>query len=391
MLSFPEVPETMLGLTKGGHSGRGLGSIREQAIFEELVANEDVQEHGITHLVEMQLLIDGIGFDMISDMCTNIAKTFLVNYTQQQCSLVGIPILPVVLNHVFDWNELNWDGIHVKLPINPVDNSPILLVPKLVVRRFEALGPQDFWHTIYRSVLMQIESERSLQSIGRSPKVADIEKKYPYKKQTVVRVLHERPQLLRSYLDLREKSSTPYEIDLYKVPGTDGSRTSPEDFEQLLHDVNPGRTDSKKYEKVILRLLTRLWHPHLINPEEQVFTEDGREIIDITFWNAADRGFWHDIKEKHGGTSVFFELKNKTQIDNSDVFQISARLNDVKGKLGFLVCRELRNADIERAYRQLYLDRKVVLLLEDKDLLAMMRGNPNELVQEKYRRFIEGA
>ena len=83
MLSFPEVKETMLGLSSGSHKGRGLGKTRGEIIFSEIVNNPDILSRGIRHLAEMQILIEGVGFDMVSDMCTNIVKPFFVNYTTE--------------------------------------------------------------------------------------------------------------------------------------------------------------------------------------------------------------------------------------------------------------------------------------------------------------------
>ena len=39
MLSFPEVNETMIGLSTGSHRGRGLGEHRGEVIYREIVSN----------------------------------------------------------------------------------------------------------------------------------------------------------------------------------------------------------------------------------------------------------------------------------------------------------------------------------------------------------------
>ena len=212
MLDFPEVKETMLGMAKHSHKGRGMGDSKGRVIFDEIVGNTDVLDKGITHLAEMQLLIDGVGYDLISDMCTNIAKVFFINYTQHQCRLHGIALENgICLEHVFNWNEMEWDDINTDLPINPESEQPILLVPKDVVRRFPVFDFEDFWNTTYRYILRNNVLSSSVKSIGKQPKVywKDINKKFNFCKKTVVQVLHQHPELRHIYVDKFESSGDP--------------------------------------------------------------------------------------------------------------------------------------------------------------------------------------
>jgi hypothetical protein len=398
ILSFPEVKETMLGLSTGNHKGRGMGDSRGDIIFKELVSNDDLLEHGIKHLAEMQLLIEGVGYDMISDMCTNIAKPFLISYTQTQCNLHNIPLEKgICLEHVFDWDELEWDDIHTDLPINPINGHPILLVPKTVVRKFTDIDYKDFWDSTYRYILREIEIQKSFAAIGKKPKVTwkEINEKYNFCKKTVVDVLHEEPDLKRKYLEIKEKEPAKA-VDLNLVEGTDKEKNTVEELIQELEAIKPGTKDAKKYESFIARVITLLFDPYLIYPRLQVKSFDGREIIDITFYNAADRGFWSDIKQRHGNTSIPFEVKNMLDISNTEVFQIAARLNENLGMFGILVVRDYDKLDINRAYRRLDKEKKVILLLNDQDIIKMLKDyenglNPNKYITQKYRIFMEEA
>lgn len=398
MMSFPEVKETMLGLSTGSHKGRGVGDSRGKLIYDELLLNNDLLTHGIRHLAEMQLLTEGVGFDMISDMCSNIAKQFFIGYTQRQCALHNIPIeKDIIIEHVFDWDELEWDGIYTDLPVNPLNGSPILLVPKKVVRKFADIDYKDFWDTTYRHILKEIEIQRSINSIGKVPKISwqEINKKYNFCKKTVVDVLHENPDLKRKYFDQKERESIQV-INLSEVKGTDSEKNSVEELIMELDQIKSGTADAKKYESFIARVLTTLFDPYLVDPRTQVKTFDGREIIDITFYNAADRGFWSDVKQKHGSNSIPIELKNMRDISNTEVFQIAARLNENMGKFGMLIVRDYDKLDIGRVYRRLYQENKVILLMNDDDIIQMIRNfgdgiNPHLYMNQKYRTFMEGA
>lgn len=401
MMSFPEVNSTMLGLSKGNHEGRGLGPTRGETIYTEIVSNDDILARGISHLAEMQLLIENVGFDMISDMCTNIVKPFFIHYTQQQCSLHGIPVeKDICVEHVFDWEELDWDDELADLPTNPVSGNPILLVPKSVVRRFEEIDYKDFWKTTYRHMLREIEWQKSVQSIGRTAKVTwkQIDEKYDFCKRTVVRVLHEDPSLKRQYLRTKEKQTaeTLTPTDLAKVEGTDRVQTPLEDYAAQLAAIAPGNEEAKAYERLMVRILTQLFSPPLADPHEQVRSTDGREIKDISFYNGADSGFWQDMKLRHGGLLVPVELKNMADIGNTEVFQLSARLNEKQGNFGLMIARNKDDKDLQRAVRRFDKEGKVTLILSDEDIFRLLDHKKNGLsmtmhLTKIYRDIVEGA
>lgn len=399
MLDFPEVKEIMFGMSKHSHKGRGMGESKGRVIFDEIVSNADVLDKGITHLAEMQLLIDGVGYDLISDMCTNIAKVFFINYTQHQCNLHGIKLeRGICLEHVFNWDELSWDDIHTDLPINPVSEQPILLVPKDVVRRFPIFDYEDFWTSTYRYILRNNVLSTSVTSIGKEPKIywKDINKKFNFCKRTVVEVLHQHPELRHAYVDKFESRVKKVVIpnDLFKIQGAENFQAPVDDLINELQQTPSGNAHAKAYERLILRILTRLFTPPLSSPSSQVTSHDNREIIDITFYNSAEKGFWFDVKNMWRGQIVVFELKNMTDLNNEEFFQLSARLDDIRGTFGVLVSRAKDNLDIQRAYRRLSNERKVLLVLTDEDLIRMLKigangEDPINEMQQIYRTFID--
>lgn len=163
-----------------------------------------------------------------------------------------------------------------------------------------------------------------------------------------------------------------------------------------LQKLAPGTENAKSYEKLILQILTELFSPELQDPHPQVCTHDSREIVDITFFNYAEKGFWYDIKSRHNSMIIVFECKNITKLQNEDYFQIAARLDKNRGKFGILIVREKSNLDEQRAYRRLNNEEKVVLTLADVDLIKMLNDlkiglNGTNHLSKLYREFIEKA
>lgn len=172
-------------------------------------------------------------------------------------------------------------------------------------------------------------------------------------------------------------------------------QTPVNDLINELQQIAPGNAQAKAYERLVLRILTRLFSPPLSSPDVQVQSHDGREIIDITFYNSSDDGFWSDVKTMWRGQIVVFELKNMTDLNNEEFFQLSARLDDIRGTFGVLISRAKDNLDVQRAYRRLSNERKVLLVLTDEDLIRMLKmdsegKSATDDMQQIYRAFIDG-
>ncbi|HJQ03592.1 MAG TPA: hypothetical protein VJ851_18505 [Jatrophihabitans sp.] len=147
MLTFPEPGEFCLGYTGQGTRGAGSGNrIAEQmvdgiavAIAAGLAVPEHIEEIGILNL--------GIGPDRISDAVCNVLKCRFVDYTQQVASRHGIALTRHKLRHsrVFV-DDARWMDDEVNLPTNPVNGSPVLLVPERFLDQLPELNA-DNWLT----------------------------------------------------------------------------------------------------------------------------------------------------------------------------------------------------------------------------------------------------
>src|SRR5579862_7060731 len=84
ILDFPEVSAIGLGYTRRGKRGSGVGSHLAGIIIDTIIGSPSLQDRGIRHVEEMQLVSAGIGPDRVSDIAANLLKSFLVGYTQRQ-------------------------------------------------------------------------------------------------------------------------------------------------------------------------------------------------------------------------------------------------------------------------------------------------------------------
>ena len=75
LFDFPEVSAIGLGYTQGGKRGSGVGSYLAGLIIDTLEASPALQQRGVRHVEEMQLLSAGIGPDRVSDITANVLKT----------------------------------------------------------------------------------------------------------------------------------------------------------------------------------------------------------------------------------------------------------------------------------------------------------------------------
>jgi hypothetical protein len=198
MLRFKEPSELYLGYTNYGSRGSGIGKDFARQIYDAMV---DFVELGFEDFGEyvspLEIFVEGVGADRISDMIVNLMKEDLIKYTQKICNekRISMKKFPII-NASFD-NNLGWVQKKVCLPENPLDKKPIILVPKDFLRTNSYLDREDFLEYI-----LHMENPTLRQQATRLF-TQDLDKK------KLIEIIKQNPQLtkklFKDYLENRKK------------------------------------------------------------------------------------------------------------------------------------------------------------------------------------------
>jgi hypothetical protein len=386
LLDFPEPAEIGMGYAKGTKRGSGIGDHLAGLIIDTLQGAPALQERGIKHIEEFQLLSVGIGADRISDIAADILKATLIDYTQRQCELWSIPLASgVPVEHVLDLDALEWSDGHYDLPTSPVDGSPIILVPRRIVRALPWINYDDYVRSEFASYLRAKRSHDATDSGRGSASLA---------KTDIVTVSRQEMERVDRYVTRKEEQAQ----DAQPSSEYLGDASQVEQAQRLrvrLSGTPTGLKDAHDFQRLALEILNFLFNPELIDGRLEVRTIDGTERRDIIFTNDSDATFWSYLRSEHSSLLLMFEAKNKDKLSNSDIAQVATYLGDRLGRLGFMLVRSAPGVNQTRKAFSVYNDshpRKIILFLSDDDLHEMLdmtcKGkNAMRHVQSVYRHF----
>jgi hypothetical protein len=368
LIRLSECAETGLGVGKS-RKGRRIGTNAAHEILRLFRGVPDIERQGIGHIEVLQLYVDQISKDRISDFTCGFLKSFLVDYTMLHAEKMGIPVEPVEME-VYRYDRRCIETETVAVPKNPVDGLPILLVPKRWLRAVPWISFDDYF-------------ARVAVPDGEIPK--------------------DRPQLLTynranhgvvsGYVRERERLQADcYHDPLFtQIPVTSAKRKF-----ATIKKLPTGKDDNadKKYEESAGALLASLFYPQLDFAAEQVRTGSGVLIRDIVFYNSRTMDFLEDIHESYGSRQLVFELKNVHALDRDDVNQLNRYLNDQFGRFGVLVTRNPPPANIRKSLVDLWSgQRRAIIVLTDADLEQMVavfdskQRLPIEVLKRAYVEF----
>lgn len=386
---FPEVDEIGLGYTQAGKRGSGVGPYLTELIIETLRESPALVDRGIRHVEELQLVSIGIGPDRISDITANILKSQLISYTQRQCELWDIELRPnVPVEHVLHPDRLEWIDGYFDLPVSPYDDTPIILVPRRIVRALPWINYDDYVRMEFAAYLRATRTKRKFGPPKATGRVAR-----PLKDE-VVAVTRREIERVDHYIAHKEANAQVAQPSDEYLGDADACREA-EALKARLTAVASGRSDATTYQRLCLEILNFLFSPELIDGRIEVRTVDGTERRDIIFTNDSDETFWSYIRTEHSAFLLMFEVKNKQTIDNKDLNQTATYLGDRLGRLAFVLSRGAPAEAQQRKAFSIYNDsnpRKIIVFLSDADLALMLDmrcegKNPMRHVQQLYREF----
>lgn len=173
---------TRLGMSAKGFEGKGI-NLKSRYLLQCLNDDGFILMEYVERIQDLKLFVDGIKDDKVSDAFTNIVKSILIEFTQEQCLLHKIPMKPVKVKNIWDDNSKSWVTQMVELP--HYKNKPFALVPK------ECLTTRSWYNATSFARKMVLEDQQS-QFIDDKDK--------PSKKELIEKIKNKKWLLNKDYI-----------------------------------------------------------------------------------------------------------------------------------------------------------------------------------------------
>jgi hypothetical protein len=398
MSHLREPKETYLGVSRDDPKGRGVGPKQSKALIEAIASSKAYKTGLLSDLSEMALYVEGVDRDKISDLTTNIIRSLLVDYTQQQCELHGVSTETYNGPSLWDVGRRNWLSKHVQLPF--ISGDPVLLVPKYIVRRRLSLDSQEFYNKQITDFLIaeNLRANSSLVQVVKEKRVVfkkDVRQQSPKSKSMIAETVGIHPELLAMYKELAKRHSALVQFDDDDSAPTITAVCA--SLAGLFEKVGQGAKHADEYHNLVMGALTALFYPDLILPRKEWEIHGGRKRIDLVFTNAANAGFFSHRRDDPlvHANMVIVECKNySSDIANPELDQLLGRFDNNRGKFGIVACRSVDNARLldERCKDMASRSMGYVIALTDDDIVEMLIAKSElrderiqAILQQKYR------
>jgi hypothetical protein len=369
LLQISECQEVGLGSARDKH-GKKIGASTAKDILGLFDLIPQVKAGGFEHVEEIQLFVDQIGKDRISDIACSLTKSFLIDFTIDQCKRHNIPTNEVVLDGVFDYGGKNFKSEKVPLPVNPNTAAPLLLVPKRWLRFSPWINYDDYF------------ADACVK-----------EDTIPKDRVAVLQYNRANYGIIQSYVQQKERTQADCKNDpLFKPIAITSAKRKLEEIKKLPTGKNENA--DKRYEECVGQLLASLLYPQLDFAGEQSRTDSGVLIRDLIFYNNRSFDFLKDIFDQYESRQLVFELKNVREIEREHVNQLNRYLNKQFGTFGVLVTRNGLPKHIFKNTIDLWSgQRRCIIALTDADLEMMVtvfeskQRLPIEVLKRAYIEF----
>ena len=361
-----ECNEVGLGNSKT-RSGRRIGNGLAKDILSLYETIPAINKYGLEHPEIIQLLVNGISKDRISDIVTNMLGSFLIDYTIQECRQYGIPTEKCDVEYL-DVKSMEMKEENCELPINPNTKQVMWLVPKRWLRKSLWLNDDDYLNN-YLVSLIEALKRQEIDIVTYNRKNYDV---------------------LMDYIKAKERTADDCKNDplFGQIPVTSAKRKL-----SAIKKLPTGKEDNadKKYESEVCPLLASILYPHLDFAQAQSRTESGTQIRDLVFYNNTSYEFLSEMKEKYGSRQLVVELKNVEEVTKEHINQLNRYLNPVFGSFGIILTRNRPKKSVMQHTVDLWSgQRKCILIMDDSDLELMVnvyeskQRAPIEVINRKY-------
>lgn len=370
-----ECSEVGLGSSK---DKKGL-KIGEKAAIDILSLFTDIPQlskSGFTHFEEIQMYIQGISKDRVSDITCSFIKSFLIDFTLENSEKYAIPLFKTENIRVYDYRNNKFKEETLSLPQNPENGAPILLVPKRWLRYVPWINYEDYFEFYF---IKNIDDKIEKGELGR------------------VKILNFNRQnygIVQTYVKAKERIQADCINDplFRQIPVLSAKRALVE-----LKKLPTGKTNNsdKVYEKIIGQLMASLLYPHLDFADTQSRIDSGSQIRDLIFYNNNNYPFLADIYADYHCRQIVMEMKNVEEIEREHINQLNRYMSDSFGSFGIIVTRN----KIKKALQKNLIDlwsgqRRCILIITDEDIEMMVsifedkQRLPLEVIKMRYIEFI---
>ena len=310
--------------------------------------------------------MDQISRDRISDLTCSFLKSFLIDYTMEQCRKYSIPLKDVQIRNVYDQRRHTFDHTEkVALPVNPDTEEPILFVPKRWLRKAPWITSDDYTKGYFL--------EKVLKENEQCPTKGEI-------------LLFNRNNygIVQAYVREKERTQADCHNDplFQPLPILSAKRKF-----ASIKKLPTGKNDNadRKYENLMCQLMASLMYPHLDFAAQQSRTDSGVSIRDLIFYNNRSVDFLDDIYKLYDTRQIVMELKNVKAIERTHINQLNRYLTSDFGRFGILITRsQLPNPMFRNTIDLWSGQRRCIVALTDDDVELMVN-----VFESKQRRPID--
>ncbi len=381
-----EAIETLIKCSECNEVGLGFSEKREGLKIGEKIAKSiiksfkeinHIRQNGFVHFEELQLYIDGIGPDRISDITCNYLKSFLIDYTIDKCHKHNIPLTKINEIEIYDIkiNKIMIEK-NVELPINPENNNAILFVPIRWLRKDTWINYEDYFKSFF------------LENVHKN------NEKIPIKIE-ILNYNRRNYDLVKTYIEKKERKQEDCRNDplFEQIPVFSAKRKLNSTIRLPYGKI---QNADRKYEDYLYQLLASLLYPDLDFAKYHSRTDSGVLIRDLIFYNNRTVNFLEDIYKDFNCRQIVIEIKNVEYVNGENINQLNRYLTDQFGKFGIIATRNKIPRKIIKNTIDLWSgQRRCIITLNDEDLKLMVsvfeskQRKPIEVIKKKFIEFTQ--
>lgn len=373
LIAASECDEIGLG-TSASKRGTRIGRAKAEEILSLFQRIPYYRDHGFRHIEEVQLFVEGIGKDRISDLACNFIKSFLIDYTAQECKALGIPVQDTEVPGVYSVRDKTFTAQRAEVPVHPNTGAPLLFVPKRWLRHV----PWISYEAYFRDFCPQDDIAHEGEELTRVKVLAYNRDHYG---------------VIDAYVAAKERTRDDCSNDplFTQIPVLSARRKL-----TAIKRLPTGKQDGAdaKYEDAIAELFASMLYPHLDFAQVQARTDSGVSIRDLIFYNNRSHEFFRELMDDYGSRQITMEMKNVRAIEREHIDQINRYLHDELGRFGVLITRH----ELPRAMKARTIDlwsgqRKAIVAVSDADVEQMVevfdsrQREPIDVLKKKYVEF----